>query len=168
MPTTPRTPARSAGVLVFRRSPRLEVLIGHLGGPFWARKHQQAWSAPKGLLEPGETPEEAAAREFTEETGLPVPEGTLLPLGAVRASGGKTVELWAVEADPDLSGFSPGTFPLEWPPRSGTLVSFPEIDRLEWAPVGEAAALLVRSQLPFLDRLQALLTAGRPGGHEEP
>ncbi|MDQ1514113.1 MAG: hypothetical protein QOC59_1955 [Microbacteriaceae bacterium] len=159
---------RSAGVLVFRRSPTLEVLIGHLGGPFWARKHEQAWSVPKGLLEPGETPEEAAAREFTEETGLPVPDGVRLPLGAVRVGGGKTVELWAVEADPDLSGFAPGTFPLEWPPRSGTVVPFPEIDRLEWAPVDEAAALLVRGQLPFLDRLQTLLATGRPGVTEEP
>lgn len=158
MPATTRTPAHSAGVLVFRRAPALEVLIGHLGGPFWARKHEQAWSVPKGLLEPGESAEQAAAREFTEETGLPVPEGPLLALGGVRASGGKTVELWAVEADPDLSRFSPGTFPLEWPPRSGTVVDFPELDRLEWFPVGEAAVLLVRSQPAFLDRLRGVLS----------
>jgi predicted NUDIX family NTP pyrophosphohydrolase len=161
MPSSTRTPARSAGVLVFRRSPALEVLIGHLGGPFWARKQEHAWSVPKGLLEPGEGPEQAAAREFTEETGLAVPDGPLLPLGAVRVSSGKTVELWAVQADPDLAGFSPGTFPLEWPPHSGTMLDVPELGRLEWATIDAASTLLVKGQLPFLGRLRDVLAAER-------
>ncbi|WP_297345432.1 NUDIX domain-containing protein [Amnibacterium sp.] len=151
---TPRTPApRSAGVLVFRRHDGLEVLLGHMGGPFWARKQEGAWTVPKGLLEPGEEPLEAARREFREETGIPVPDGTPVPLGDVRTSGGKTVTVWAVEADVDVAGFSPGTFTLEWPPRSGRLLEVPEIDELRWVPLDAAQRMLTASQRPLLARL---------------
>jgi predicted NUDIX family NTP pyrophosphohydrolase len=153
-----RTPAlQSAGVLVFRRRDgSLEVLLGHMGGPFWARKQDGAWSVPKGLLERGEEPQAAASREFEEETGLPLPRGELLPLGSVRTSGGKTVTVWAVEADVDPAGFSPGTFALEWPPRSGRTIEVPEIDDLRWLPIDAASPLLTASQRPLLDRLVTL------------
>jgi predicted NUDIX family NTP pyrophosphohydrolase len=158
MPRGSRTPApRSAGVLVFRRRPGLEVLLGHMGGPFWAAKHEGAWSVPKGLIEPGEDAEGAARREFAEETGMPLPDGRLQPLGDVRLSSGKTVTTWALEADLDLAGFSPGTFELTWPPRSAQTIEVPEIDRLRWVPVDEARALLTASQRPLLDRVTALL-----------
>jgi predicted NUDIX family NTP pyrophosphohydrolase len=143
---------------VFRRSDgAVEVLIGHMGGPFWARKQEGAWSLPKGLLEPGEEPLSAARREFDEETGIPLPDGELLPLGDVRTSGGKTITVWALESDVDVDGFSPGTFPLQWPPRSGRTIEVPEIDELRWVPLGDAQALLTPSQRPLLDRLESLL-----------
>jgi len=153
-----RTPAlQSAGVLVFRRrDSRLEVLLGHMGGPFWARKQDGAWSVPKGLLEPGEEPQATARREFEEETGIPLPEGELLPLEPVRTSGGKTVTVWALEADVDLAAFSPGTFTMEWPPRSGRTLEVPEIDELRFLPVEAAFPLLTASQRPLLARLVAL------------
>jgi predicted NUDIX family NTP pyrophosphohydrolase len=143
-----------------RRDGALEVLIGHMGGPFWSRKQQGAWSVPKGLLEPGEEPLDAARREFREETGVPLPDGELLPLGDVRTSGGKTVSVWALDADVDLAAFSPGTFTMEWPPRSGRQLEVPEIDELRWLPIGEAHPLLTASQQPLLERLAALLAAG--------
>ncbi|MCU1475101.1 MAG: mismatch repair protein MutT [Amnibacterium sp.] len=138
---------------MFRRHDGLEVLLGHMGGPFWARKQEGAWTVPKGLLEPGEEPLEAARREFREETGIPVPDGTPVPLGDVRTSGGKTVTVWAVEADVDVAGFSPGTFTLEWPPRSGRLLEVPEIDELRWVPLDAAQRMLTASQRPLLARL---------------
>ena len=158
MPSS-RTPAlQSAGVLVFRRRECvLEVLLGHMGGPFWSRKQDGAWSVPKGLLEPGEESQAAARREFEEETGVPLPQGELLPLGSVRTSGGKTVTVWALEADVDVARFSPGTFPMEWPPRSGRVLDVPEIDQLRWLPVDAASPLLTASQRPLLERLVALL-----------
>ncbi|HEY8319173.1 MAG TPA: NUDIX domain-containing protein [Amnibacterium sp.] len=160
MSTAPRTPAlQSAGVLVFRRLGGLELLLGHMGGPFWARKQDGAWSVPKGLLEPGEDAMTAARREFTEETGLPLPEGALLPLGDVRTAAGKTVTVWALEADPEVDAFSPGTFPLEWPPRSGRTIQVPEIDVLRWVAADEAVALLTTAQRPLVARLSAMLGA---------
>lgn len=140
-----------------RRHGAVEVLIGHMGGPFWARKQAGAWSVPKGLLEPGEKPLAAARREFEEETGIPSPDGDLLPLGEVRTSAGKTITVWAVEGDVDLGAFSPGTFPLEWPPRTGRTLEVPEIDALRWVPVDEAMDLLTVSQRPLLERLTARL-----------
>ena len=134
----------------------VEVLLGHMGGPFWARKQEGAWSVPKGLLEQGEEALTAARREFEEETGLPLPEGELVPLGSVRTAGGKTVTVWALDADVDTDGFSPGTFTLEWPPRSGRTLEVPEIDELRWLPVDVAAPLLTTSQRPLLQRLAAL------------
>lgn len=143
----------SAGVLLHRvRDGRREVLLGHLGGPFWAKRHERAWSIPKGVLEEGESPEEAARREFLEELGVPVPEGPWTDLGSVRQSR-KDVLVWAVEADLDPATVVPGTFDLEWPPGSGTMQAFPELDRVQWFGLDEAAELVVAAQAAFLDRL---------------
>lgn len=143
----------SAGVLLHRvRDGRREVLLGHLGGPFWAKRHERAWSIPKGVLEEGESPEEAARREFLEELGVPVPEGPWTNLGSVRQSR-KDVLVWAVEADLDPATVVPGTFDLEWPPGSGTMQAFPELDRVQWFGLDEAAELVVAAQAAFLDRL---------------
>ena len=143
----------SAGLLLHRvRDGRREVLLGHLGGPFWARRHERAWSIPKGVVEEGESPEEAAAREFLEELGVPVPDGPWLDLGSVRQSK-KDVRVWAVEADLDPASFVPGTFDLEWPPGSGTMQAFPEIDRVAWFGLEDAAEAIVKAQAEFLGRL---------------
>ncbi|MBF6465274.1 NUDIX domain-containing protein [Nocardia beijingensis] len=151
----------SAGVLLFRRTPdrAVEMLLGHMGGPFWARKDLGAWSIPKGEYEPeAEDARTAARREFTEELGLPVPDGAWLPLGETRYSGGKKIlTVWAVEGDLDPAAVVPGTFELEWPPRSGRLAQFPEIDRAEWFDAPTARAKLVAGQRPCVDRLAELL-----------
>lgn len=145
---------RSAGLLVYRTvDGQLEVLLGHLGGPFWARKDAAAWSVPKGEYEDDETPEAAARREFAEELGLPAPDGTLLSLGDVKQSGGKTVTVWAVEGDLSPGDVVPGTFSLEWPPKSGRIQDFPEVDRVAWFDLDTAREKLVKGQRTFLDRL---------------
>ncbi|WP_199439545.1 NUDIX domain-containing protein [Umezawaea beigongshangensis] len=149
---------RSAGILLFRRTGETtEVLLGHMGGPFWARKDAGAWSVPKGEHEGEETPEVAARREFTEELGLPVPPGELIPLGEVRQSGGKTVVVWALEGDLDPADVVPGTFQLEWPRGSGALREFPELDRVAWFGLSAAAEKLVTAQREFPARLAAHL-----------
>jgi predicted NUDIX family NTP pyrophosphohydrolase len=152
----------SAGLLLHRTSPAgvLEVLIGHMGGPFWARKERGAWTIPKGEHGPDEDPLAAARREFAEELGLAPPDGPTRSLGTVRQAGGKVVSVWAVDADIDVVHVAPGTFVLEWPPRSGVLREFPELDRVAWTPVDRARELVVRGQVPFLDRLVA--AAGAP------
>ncbi|MFE0022649.1 NUDIX domain-containing protein [Amycolatopsis sp. NPDC059021] len=148
---------RSAGLLLFRRRDgETEVLLGHMGGPFWAKKDAAAWSLPKGELDPDEPPEAAARREFTEELGLPAPEGEYRELGEVKQSG-KVVTAWAVEGDLDPADVVPGTFEMEWPPRSGRTQEFPEVDRAEWFTLDMAREKLVVGQRPFLDRLTALL-----------
>ncbi|MFJ8659847.1 NUDIX domain-containing protein [Streptomyces sp. NPDC093795] len=146
---------RSAGLLVFRRTTDggVEVLIGHMGGPYWASREQAAWSIPKGEYEPDEAPEVAARREFQEELGLPAPEGEWSDLGESRQRNGKLVTVWAVEGTLDPAAVVPGTFTLEWPPRSGVLTEFPEIDRVGWFAPEEAAPLLVAGQRVFLERL---------------
>ncbi|MFC8954811.1 NUDIX domain-containing protein [Streptomyces sp. NPDC057101] len=153
---------RSAGLVVFRRTTDggVEVLIGHMGGPFWASREEAAWSIPKGEYEPDEAPEVAARREFLEELGLPAPEGEWFDLGEVRQRNGKVVTAWAVEGTLDPAEVVPGTFTLEWPPRSGVLTEFPEIDRVGWFTPEAAAPLLVAGQRAFLERLVAHL-AGR-------
>ncbi|MFD4370968.1 NUDIX domain-containing protein [Streptomyces sp. NPDC058486] len=147
--------SRSAGVLVFRRvgGGGIEVLIGHMGGPFWARREEGAWSVPKGEYGADEAPEDAARREFLEELGVPVPDGEWFGLGEVRQAGGKTVTVWAVEGDLDPAAVVPGTFTMEWPPRSGVQAEFPELDRVGWHTPEEAAPLLVKGQREFLERL---------------
>jgi predicted NUDIX family NTP pyrophosphohydrolase len=153
------SPRRSAGLLVYRlgASGEPEVLIAHMGGPFWARKDAAAWSIPKGELDEGEEPEAAARREFAEELGLPPPAGDLLHLGEVWQSGGKLVTVWAVAGDLDPDAVVPGTFQLEWPPRSGRMQEVPEVDRVGWFDLETAAEKLVKGQVPFLDRLRAAL-----------
>ncbi|GGV23187.1 NUDIX domain-containing protein [Streptomyces griseoflavus] len=148
------TGARSAGLLLFRRTGQgVEVLLGHMGGPFFARRESGAWTVPKGEYDPGEPAWEAARREFGEELGLPPPDGEALPLGEVRQSGGKTVTVWAVEADLDPATAVPGTFEMEWPPRSGRLREFPELDRVAWFTLDRAREVIVSAQSAFLDRL---------------
>ncbi|WP_431991621.1 NUDIX domain-containing protein [Streptomyces albogriseolus] len=148
------TAARSAGLLLFRRTGEgVEVLLGHMGGPFFARRDAGAWTVPKGEYDPAEPAWDAARREFREELGLPPPDGEAVPLGEVRQSGGKVVTAWAVEADLDPASVVPGTFTMEWPPRSGRTREFPELDRVAWLPLGRARELIVSAQTAFLDRL---------------
>jgi predicted NUDIX family NTP pyrophosphohydrolase len=149
---------RSAGVLVFRQEKReLEVLLGHMGGPLWARRDNGAWTVPKGEFSEDEEPLAAAQREFVEELGLPVPPGELLDLGEVRQSGGKSVRIWAVDGDLDPDSVTLGTFQMQWPPGSGRMQSFPELDRVAWLPLESARQRLVTAQRAFLDRLEASL-----------
>jgi len=146
---------RSAGILLYRRREgRLEVLLAHPGGPFWKRKDDGAWSIPKGEFEGGEDPMAAARREFEEETGLRL-EGAWTPLGEVKQAGGKVVLAWAVEGDCDASAIYSNRFDLEWPPKSGKIQQFPEIDRFEWFSLEAARRKLVKAQAAFLDRLPA-------------
>lgn len=144
----------SAGLLLFRRrEDRFEVLLGHPGGPFWATKDAGAWTIPKGELEDGEDPLRAAAREFTEETGVTVDIEAAHSLGSVRQKSGKTVLAWAVEGDLDPGLLRSNTFTIEWPPRSGRQTEFPEIDRVEWLEPDIARVKLNPAQEPFVDRL---------------
>ncbi|RJO69751.1 NUDIX domain-containing protein [Nocardia panacis] len=148
----------SAGILLFRRTDAaIEVLLGHLGGPFWARKDSGAWSIPKGEYDPdAESARDAAAREFTEELGLPVPAGAWLPLGEVTYGSGKSrkqLSTWAIEADLDPATVVPGTFEMEWPPKSGVRTEFPELDRAAWFDPTTAADKLGSGQRPLLQRL---------------
>jgi predicted NUDIX family NTP pyrophosphohydrolase len=152
---------RSAGILLYRRGPdggELEVLLVHPGGPFWARRDAGAWSLPKGEVEPGEEERAAALRELAEETGTTfadVAADDLLALGEVRQKGGKLVSAWALERDLDADTIRSSTFELEWPPRSGRLQTFPEVDRAAWFALPAAREKLLPAQAPFLDRLAA-------------
>ena len=147
--------AHSAGLLVWRRGTRLEVLLAHPGGPLHARK--DVWGIPKGMVEPGEDLLDAAYREFVEELGLPVPVGEPVPIGDVRQKGGKLVTAWALEGDLDPAAIVPGHFEMVWPPRSGQVQSFPEIDRVEWFDLPTAEVKILPAQAPFLERLAASL-----------
>jgi predicted NUDIX family NTP pyrophosphohydrolase len=151
-------PVTSAGLLLYRAAPDgLALLLGHPGGPFWVRKDDGAWSIPKGEYGPDEEPAAAAIREFTEELGAPPPPGPLLPLGSVRLRTGKVITAFARAGDFDADRITPGTFDLEWPPRSGRLRSFPEIDRVAWFDPVTARHKLTAAQVPFVDRLLAAL-----------
>jgi predicted NUDIX family NTP pyrophosphohydrolase len=148
----------SAGILLWRHGAggTVEVLLGHFGGPLWARKDAGAWAIPKGLVEAGETPEQAARREFQEELGFPA-EGDLMPLGRIRQKGGKIVEAFALEGDLDAAAIRSNAFTMEWPPRNGRMQSFPEIDRAEWFGLADAREKILPSQAPLLDLLEAAL-----------
>jgi predicted NUDIX family NTP pyrophosphohydrolase len=152
----------SAGLLLFRRGNQdegvaPEVLLAHMGGPFWARKDNGAWSIPKGEYESGEDPLVAAKREFEEELGSAPPLVSYRDLGSVSQAGGKLVTAWAAEADFDAAGAVSNTFELEWPPGSGQMRSFPEIDKASWFTVEVARVKLVGGQRPFVDRLLHML-----------
>jgi predicted NUDIX family NTP pyrophosphohydrolase len=147
-------PKTSAGILLFRkRDAGVEVLLAHMGGPLWQRRDDGAWSIPKGEYALPEAAVDAARREFAEELGLPVPPGELVNLGDVKQSGGKIVTAWAVEGELDPEAVVPGTFRMQWPPKSGTLREFPEVDRVGWFDMTTARRKLVTGQRPFLDRL---------------
>jgi predicted NUDIX family NTP pyrophosphohydrolase len=155
------TTLQSAGVLLHRRIPGLEVFIAHMGGPYWTGKHERAWSMPKGIIDPGEEPRAAAFREFAEEVGVPPPYGDYVDLGTVRASSKKVLRVFAAEAPGfDVGELRPGLFELEWPPRSGRTETFPEIDEARWVPIEEARELLVTGQVVALDRLEQRLADG--------
>ena len=150
-------PERSAGILLHRRGPHgPEVLLGHPGGPFWRNRDQGAWTLPKGGIAPGEDAEQAARREFEEETGARL-EGPLLPLGSIRLRSGKTVEAFACAGDFDPCALRSIPFEMEWPPRSGLRAQFPELDRVAWFPLQEAGVRILGGQAPLLARLAALL-----------
>ena len=146
---------RSAGILLWRDAPTgREVWIGHMGGPFWATKDERAWSIPKGEYGDDEDPFDAAVREFEEETGIPAPRLDYLRIGDYRYSSGKILAVFAAEAPQfDPPSIEPGTFDLEWPPRSGRTPHLPEIDRAAWVRVPDARRLLVAGQVPMLDDL---------------
>jgi predicted NUDIX family NTP pyrophosphohydrolase len=149
---------RSAGILLHRfRDGRVEVLLVHPGGPFWASKDLGAWTIPKGEGDPGEGAEAAARRELAEETGIVLGEEELVPLGEVRQAGGKRVEAWAVELDFDPGTLRSNAFTMEWPPRSGRQVEFPEVDRAAWFDLDEAGRRILAGQRPLLDRLEERL-----------
>jgi predicted NUDIX family NTP pyrophosphohydrolase len=150
----------SAGILLWRhRACILEVLLAHPGGPAWARKDLGHWTIPKGEAEPGEELAAVARREFAEETGHPVPDAPAIDLGEIRQKSGKLVVAWGVAGDLDPATAVSNEFELEWPPRSGQMRAFPEIDRVEWFPPDEARRRLKAAQVPFLDRLDAALAA---------
>jgi predicted NUDIX family NTP pyrophosphohydrolase len=145
---------RSAGLLLYRgHVHRLEVLLGHPGGPFFAKKDDGVWTIPKGEYEPDEEPLAAAYREFTEEIGTAPPDGEPVPLGETRQSNGKLAVVWALEGDLDVTEICCNLFDLEWPPRSGRIQQFPELDRAGWFDVETARRKAFASQAPFFDRL---------------
>lgn len=156
-------PKKSAGLLLYRLSAEtLEVFLGHPGGPFEAGKDAGVWSIPKGEIE-DEPPLEAAKREFQEETGFSL-EGRFVPLDPVRQSSGKIVYAWAIEGDVDAAAVKSNTFPMEWPPRSGVMRHFPELDRAGWFSLETAREKILKGQRPLLDQLDRLVrTAGTDG-----
>jgi predicted NUDIX family NTP pyrophosphohydrolase len=150
-------PRPSAGILLFRqRRGRIEVLLIRPGGPYWRNRDKGAWMIPKGMIEPGEAPADAALREFEEETGTRI---TTMPfaLATVRQAGGKMVEAFAAEGDLDPDGITSIEFELEWPPRSGRTQRFPEAEAARWMGLAEAREFMLPSQLPLLDALEAKL-----------
>jgi predicted NUDIX family NTP pyrophosphohydrolase len=155
----------SAGILLYRY-PRCspvtgdaepEVLLVHPGGPMWARRDLGAWSIPKGEVDPGEEPLAAGRREFAEETGSPAPEGEPVALGEVRLKSGKRILAWALAGDLDAAGVVSNTFEMQWPPRSGRMRSFPEVDRAQWFSLQDARARLNPAQAAFVDRVADIL-----------
>ena len=154
-------PKPSAGLLLFRRQPALEVLLVHPGGPFFAKKDAGAWTIPKGEFSDEELALAAAQREFLEETGFP-PRGPFLPLGSVKQSGGKLVHAWGCEGDIDVEKISSNTFTIEWPPKSGQQRTFPEVDRAGWFSLEAAAEKMNAAQVAFLETLRALLDETSP------
>ena len=150
-------PPLSAGVLLFRqRNGETEVLLIKPGGPFWRHKDAGAWMIPKGAVEPGEVPAEAALREFEEETGTRL-TAVPFPLAKIRQSGGKWVEAFALEGDLDAESITSNEFEMEWPPRSGLRARFPECEQARWMTLAEARTMMLPSQLPLLDALEQKL-----------
>lgn len=151
----------SAGILLYRLDPEPEVLIAHMGGPYWAAKDAGAWSIPKGEFAEGEEPAlDAARREFREELGIDAPDAAYAELGTFAYSSGKRVTVFVADgAGLSLDDLEFGEFDLEWPPRSGKTASFPEVDKVEWMPLPAARDRLVKGQRPAIDALQEQLAA---------
>lgn len=144
----------SAGILLYRgEGASLELLLVHPGGPFWAKKDRGAWSIPKGQYEPGEDPLVVAGREFEEELGVPPPQGARLNLGELRQPSRKIITAFALRGDFDPSNLKSNRFDLEWPPKTGRMQSFPEVDRAGWFALREARDKIQPGQGPFIDRL---------------
>ncbi|WP_082072796.1 NUDIX domain-containing protein [Hyphomicrobium sp. 99] len=151
--------ATSAGLLLYRDRNGLEVMLGHPGGPYWRKKDDGSWTVPKGEVIGGEDLYKAALREFVEEIGFH-PKGSAVPLGSVRQAGGKCVHVWAIEDDWNPETLVSNTFSIEWPPRSGRMQDFPEIDRAQWFDLATAHAKILKSQAEFLNRLALLRQSG--------
>ena len=150
----------SAGILLYRReADGVHVLLTHPGGPFWRNRDEGAWTIPKGVPAQGEAPEAAARREFGEELGQPF-AGTLQPLARIRQRGGKWVDAFTAQGDFDTGSVRSNMFLAQWPPRSGRMAEFPEVDRAAWFPLEEARRKILPSQLPLLDALEARLAGG--------
>jgi predicted NUDIX family NTP pyrophosphohydrolase len=148
----------SAGLVLYRvRGGTVEVMLVHMGGPFWERKDAGAWSIPKGQYDRSEEPLDAARREFAEETGMIAPAREPIDLGTVKQPSGKLIRAFAVEGDADASAIRSNSFELEWPRGSGRVREFPEVDRAEWFELETARAKLVKGQVPFLHALESLL-----------
>jgi predicted NUDIX family NTP pyrophosphohydrolase len=157
---SPRRDARSAGLLLFRhKSDRVEVLLVHPGGPFWAKRDLGAWSIPKGEYDDEEDALAAARREFAEELGSAPPDGEMIDLGEVRQKAGKVVCAWALAGDFDAGEIVSNTFTIEWPPRSGRTREFPEVDRAQWFELDEARERINPAQAALLDRLADAIPA---------
>jgi predicted NUDIX family NTP pyrophosphohydrolase len=151
---------QAAGILLYRRGPSgLQVLLAHPGGPLWARKDYGAWTIPKGQFTENELPLDAAKREFEEEMGS-APCGEFEPLGTLKQPSGKVIHAWCAEADFDCAKVKSNLFSMEWPPRSGKMAQFPEVDRAAWFPIEEARHKILKGQQPFLDRLLTLVSGG--------
>ena len=150
-------PKQAAGILLYRRGRAgLEVLLAHPGGPLWSRKDAGAWTLPKGQFTESELPLDAAKREFNEEMGS-APRGDFQPLGTIKQPSGKIIHAWAAESDFDASTVQSNLFSMEWPPKSGRMGEFPEVDRAGWFSIEEARHKIIKGQAPFLERLLALV-----------
>ena len=150
---------KSAGVLLYRQTPRIEVFLGHMGGPFWEHRDAGAWGIPKGLVDEGETLIDAAVRECYEEVGFKVDPNGLRELGFVKMKNGKEVHAWAYEVAPGTEiTISSNTFDLEWPKGSGEIRQFPEVDRASWFDLEQAAKMIIEIQSVFLHRLENLIS----------
>jgi len=157
---------RSAGILLFRRAEAgIEVFLVHPGGPFWAKKDLGAWSLPKGEYEDGEDPLTAAKREFTEETGSIV-DGAFIELGDLKQPSGKVITAWAIERDLDPASIKSNSFSMEWPPKSGKMQEFPEVDAGAWYVLSAALEKLLKGQADFIARLAEKLGVNVPKRHE--
>lgn len=150
---------KSAGILIYRKAPQLEVFLGHMGGPFWEQKDEGAWGIPKGLVDEGETLIDAAVRECYEEVGFKVDPKGLRELGFVKMKNGKEVHAWAYEVEPETQiTISSNNFDLEWPRGSGEIRQYPEVDRAEWFTIEIALNKLINAQVEFLQRLKLLVS----------